>query len=35
MSNNWYNEYPKGLREKLGSIDNDTVIDLLESSARK
>ena len=35
MSNNWNNEYPKGLSENLGSIDNDTIIDLLESSARK
>ena len=35
MSNNWDNEYPKGLSENLGSIDNDTIIDLLESSARK
>ena len=35
MSNNWENEYPKGLSENLGSIDNDTIIDLLESSARK
>lgn len=35
MSNNWDNEYPKSLSENLGSIDNDTIIDLLESSARK
>ena len=35
MSNNWDSEYPKGLSENLGSIDNDTIIDLLESSARK
>ena len=35
MSNSWNNEYPKGLSENLGSIDNDTIIDLLESSARK
>ncbi len=35
MSNNWDNEYPKGLSENLGCIDNDTIIDLLESSARK
>ena len=35
MSNNWNNEYPKGFSENLGSIDNDTIIDLLESSARK
>jgi long-chain acyl-CoA synthetase len=35
MSNYWSNEYPKGLSENLGSIDNDTIIDLLESSARK
>ena len=35
MSNNWNNEYPKGLSENVGSIDNDTIIDLLESSARK
>jgi long-chain acyl-CoA synthetase len=35
MSNNWNNEYPKGLSGNLGAIDNDTIIDLLESSARK
>ena len=35
MSNNWNNEYPKGLSGNLGTIDNDTIIDLLESSARK
>ena len=35
MSNSWNNEYPKGLSENLGSIDNDSIIDLLESSARK
>ena len=35
MSNKWNNEYPKGLSENLSTIDNDTIIDLLESSARK
>tara|TARA_B100001063_G_scaffold179704_1_gene168821 strand:+ start:791 stop:2443 length:1653 start_codon:yes stop_codon:yes gene_type:complete len=35
MSNNWNNEYPKNLSEHLGDLDNDTIIDLLESSARK
>ena len=33
MSNNWNSEYPKSLSENLGNIDNDTIIDLLESSA--
>ena len=35
MSNNWNSEYPKSLSENLGNIDNDTIIDLLESSARE
>ena len=35
MSNNWNSEYPKSLSENLSNIDNDTVIDLLESSARE
>jgi len=35
MSNNWNSEYPKSLSENLSDIDNDTIIDLLESSARE
>lgn len=35
MKNNWSKEYPKHLSENLGDIDNDTIIDLLESSARE
>ena len=35
MSNSWNNNYPKNLSENLDGIDNDTIVDLLESSARK
>jgi long-chain acyl-CoA synthetase len=35
MKNKWHKEYPKHLSENLGDIDNDTIIDLLESSARE
>lgn len=35
MSNSWNNNYPKNLSENLDGIDNDTIVDLLESSTRK
>ena len=33
MSNSWNNEYPKHLSDNLENVDNETIIDLLESSS--
>ena len=33
MSSSWNNEYPKHLSDNLENIDNETIVDLLESSS--